>query len=423
MFILELLMISPIILIILGVIGYNLVAHNKLLHLGRVFMMLPIIGLIFFVEIILHLLFNFISSYADAINTMLWILGLLLIALFAFVMWKVIKKKAVYIPLIVCTAICVCITGVLIALDNKDNSIPTMRENEDLLSSYVPYVEDTKVAELDEESTLLITEDVPKMDGATAMYPVYSAFAKAVYPETLIGNEFEYDYLVNEHLMCNTTTEAYIRIAQGDADIIFAFAPSAEQVQFAKEKGAELVLTPVGKEAFVFFVNSRNPIDNLTLEQVQAIYSGEITRWNDLGVEGFGDIRAFQRDEGSGSQSTLISIMEGKELVEAPKENIVRAMGGIISQTADYKNYKNAIGFSFRFYSTEMAANDQIKILSIDGVAPTVENIENGTYPLTYDFYAVTRSDASENTLKLVEWILSEQGQELVEKTGYTPVK
>ncbi len=404
---------SPIILIILGCIGYKLVSNNKLLHLGRVLIMLPVIGFVLFAEVILNFSFQFISQYADAINAMLWILGLLVVALIAFALWKVLNKKAIYIPLIACTVICVCLTGVLINLENKENSIPTMRENGSIRREYSPYAEGSKVAELDEESTLIITEDLPKLDGATAMYPVYSAFAKAVYPESLI-----YDYLD-----CATTRYAYERIAWGDADIVFAFAPSDGQAQFAEEQGVSLVLTPIGKEAFVFFVNSQNPIDNLTLEQVQAIYSGEITEWEDLGVEGFGDIRAFQRNEGSGSQSMLIRMMDGKELAKAPEENVVAAMGSIISQTADYKNYKNAIGFSFRFYSTEMAANDQIKLLSIDGIAPTVENIENGTYPLTSYFYAVTRSDASENTLKFVDWILSEQGQKLVEKSGYTPVK
>ena len=63
-----------------------------------------------------------------------------------------------------------------------------------------------------------------------------------------------------------------------------------------------------------------------------------------------------------------------------------------------------------------------VKLLEIEGVAPTVENIENGTYPLASYFYAVTRGDADENTLRLLDWILSPQGQELVEKSGYTPL-
>ena len=60
--------------------------------------------------------------------------------------------------------------------------------------------------------------------------------------------------------------------------------------------------------------------------------------------------------------------------------------------------------------------------LEVNGAAPTVENIENGSYPLASSFYAVTRGDADENTLALLKWICGEQGQALVERTGYTPL-
>ena len=71
------------------------------------------------------------------------------------------------------------------------------------------------------------------------------------------------------------------------------------------------------------------------MEQIRNIYSGEITRWDELGVKGMGKIKAFQRSEGSGSQSTLEKLMEGKELMEAPKEDVVDMMAGIIDRTAD----------------------------------------------------------------------------------------
>ena len=97
-------------------------------------------------------------------------------------------------------------------------------------------------------------------------------------------------------------------------------------------------------------------------------------------------------------------------------------MGGIVQNVSSYKNHRNAIGYSFRFYCTGLMRGFDVKLLAIDGVAPTVENIENGTYPLASCFYAVTRADADENTLALLEWITGSQGQELVEKAGYTPL-
>ena len=290
-----------------------------------------------------------------------------------------------------------------------------------MLVRYAPYAENSETAELDEESELKLSSDIPRMDGATALYPIYAAFAKAVYPKELIDDVGE-AAAVNEYLMCSTTTGAYRNIVTGDADIIFAAAPSDEQRAYAEENGVELVYTPIGREAFVFFVNGQNPIENITVDEIRGIYGGEITEWEQLGVRGMGEIRAFQRDEGSGSQSALIRLMRDKPLTEPPKADVIAGMGGIISKTADYKNYKNAIGFSFRFYSTEMVENDSIKLLSVDGVYPDIRNIESGAYPLTSEFYAVVRKDGSENVKLLLDWITGEQGRELIERAGYTPI-
>lgn len=339
------------------------------------------------------------------------------------VIWGFIKNKKCCIPLV---AVFVLSVGTLAGIHGDRvyiKSIPTVSENNNVLYDYSPFMEDSIVAALDEDSSLKITENLPVMDGATALYPVYAAFANAVYPREVFANEEGWMRYDNEYIYCSTTAHAYERIVTGETDIIFVASPSEEQAQVAKDCGVELVFTPVGREAFVFFVNSKNPIENITLEDVQKIYSGEITEWSELGVKRLGKIRAFQREEGSGSQSTLEKLMAGKNLMEPPTEDVITGMGGIITKTADYKNYKNAIGYSFRFYSTQMVKNDMIKLLGINGIEPTLENIENGTYPVASEFYAVTRSDASENTLKLLEWIQGEQGQKLVELTGYTPVK
>ncbi len=339
------------------------------------------------------------------------------IALLICIIWRVIKKKEVWWLLLIGMLLCVAALFGSIAYSVWKNSIPTVGESGDLLWQYRPYSEGTKVAELNEPSELTLENDLPRMDGATALYPIYSAFAKAVYPEEVLRSDSSWDVLE-----CSTTTRAYERIVDGESDIIFCAAPSEQQLKYAEENGVELVFTPIGREAFVFFVNSKNPLSDISYDQIRGIYSGKLTQWEQLGVNGLGRIRAFQRDEGSGSQSALERLMAGETLMTPIKEDVVDGMGGIITRTADYRNYKNAIGYSFRFYSTEMAANDQIKLLSINGVAPTLENIDNGTYPIASEFFAVTRSDADENTLRLLEWMQGEQGQSLVEATGYTPI-
>ena len=98
-------------------------------------------------------------------------------------------------------------------------------------------------------------------------------------------------------------------------------------------------------------------------------------------------------------------------------------MEGIIEQVADYRNKDGAIGFSFRYYMEGIIKNPDVKLLSIDGVAPTVENIQNGSYPITAPLYAVTwEGNTNKNLEPFLNWILSEEGQELVEKTGYIPI-
>ncbi|MBR6767448.1 MAG: substrate-binding domain-containing protein [Clostridia bacterium] len=339
--------------------------------------------------------------------------------------WFRIRKKV--LPLIACSTCLSLFCAGFYGYHAYLNSIPKVGESgRGFLYSYAPTNNENILAKLDVPASLSFTEDLPLLDGATALYPVYAAFANAVYPADSLGLPKDYywnDILeYTEVLACSTTNHAFTALVDGEADIIFCAAPSKEQLEYAEEKGEEMILTPIGRECFVFFVNSKNPIENLTVSQIRDIYSGKITRWKDLGVN-MGSIRAFQRDEGSGSQSALIRFMGDTPLMKPPKENFLGDMGGIIEQTADYRNHKNAIGYSFRFYSTEMVKNNQIKLLSLEGVAPTKENIINGTYPVSDCFYAITlASNENPNVDLFIEWILSAEGQKLIDMSGYVPL-
>ncbi|MDR0895330.1 MAG: substrate-binding domain-containing protein [Prevotellaceae bacterium] len=296
-----------------------------------------------------------------------------------------------------------------------DRSIPRMRQSVDL-SLYAPFGEHTLAAKLDSTSTLRIDTNLPLLDGATALYPVYSAFARAVYPEK------DYPRYAGE-VRCNNTIWAYKRLINREADIIFVAPPSEAQLKMAEEAGVLFNYTPIGKEAFVFFVNAHNPVDDLTVAQLQDIYTGKIANWQALGGRGE-IIRAFQRNENSGSQTAFVRFMQGKTIMKPPKEDLIGGMGGIVSQTADYANYGNSIGFSFRFYVNEMTQNNQVKILKVNGVYPDMETISNGDYPLASQFFAVTLADNKKpEVTALLKWMVSEQGQSLVEKTGYCPIR
>lgn len=282
------------------------------------------------------------------------------------------------------------------------------------LSTYQPFTEETKLISLEEPSTFTIEENLPKLDGATALYPVYAAFAQAVYPEK------EYP-LENSEVISNQTSDAFNRLIDGEADIVFMAHPSENQMKMAEKNGVELTLTPIGREAFVFFVHKKNPIEKLSIRQIQAIFSGEITNWKEVGGNDQ-KIRAFQRPEGSGSQSALLSVMNGKPLMESPSEDIVTGMGGIIRETTDYRNKTNAIGFSFRHFSQEMVQNGKIKYIAVEGISPTKENIQNSTYPIIDKFYAIHADSKNPHIEAFIDWMQSEQGQKIINETGYVPM-
>jgi phosphate transport system substrate-binding protein len=261
--------------------------------------------------------------------------------------------------------------------------------------------------------TLTFEDNLPKLDGATALCPIFTSAYKAIYPKNT-----EYN-----HFYCSTTPLAYKRFINGETELIFAAAPSDEQLQTAKENGVELVLTPIGKEAFVFLANKENPVNSLSVQNIRDIYSGKITNWRELGGENK-KILAFQRNKNSGSQTAMQKyVMKNTPLMKPIKEKFHASMGGLIEGVADYRNAKNAIGYSFRYYASVMNSNENIKFLSINGVEPTVENIKNNTYPFTAEFYIVSTQNISQNGQKLIDWFLSEQGQALIEDIGYVPIK
>jgi len=278
---------------------------------------------------------------------------------------------------------------------------------------YLPFDEDSKIVKKDSQ-TVKFTENMPRIDGAAALFPVYSAFVHATYPDTVKLSDGTFLY--------NNTPIGYRRLAEKETDIFIGVYPSEEQKAYAEDCGTTFVYTPIGTEAFVFFVHKDNPIESLTTEQIQGIYSGEISNWSEVSGKDEA-IMAFQRNEGSGSQSMLERFMGDKPIMEAPKELRNDLMVGIIEEVSKYKNKSNSIGFSFRYYVEGIIKNPDIKMISVDGVAPAAENIKNGSYPIVTPIYAVTYEDnENENVGKLLDFILSEEGQTIIEETGYVGI-
>jgi phosphate transport system substrate-binding protein len=117
------------------------------------------------------------------------------------------------------------------------------------------------------------------------------------------------------------------------------------------------------------------------------------------------------------------AVMRGEEIDSRYRARTVISMGGAVRVVDSYLNSPVAIGYTFMYYSSSMVTSDKIKYLSIDGVAPTPESVQNVAYAFRCPFYAVTlESNDDENTAALLEWITSSEGQGLVAKTGYVPL-
>ena len=352
--------------------------------------------------------------FSSGINHIIAYIGLIVVPSLLLPLIWLKKRKKFLIIWCICAAVYGAALGTNFGIIKYNKSITVNTSPNIDIQAYLPFEENSKIVKTDSK-TLKLTENLPKIDGAAALFPVYSAFVNAVYPNTTKLHDGIFEY--------NNTPDGYRLLAEKETDIFIGVYPSDEQRAYAEENQTTFEYTPIGTEAFVFFVHKDNPITNLTTEQIKDIYSGKITNWKDVGGKNE-KIAAFQRNEGSGSQSMLKRFMGDTPIADAPTEMVNDLMAGIIEQVADYKSKTNSIGFSFRYYVEGIIKNPDIKMISIDGAAPTSENIRNGSYPILTPIYAVTyKENHNGNVDKLLEWILSDEGQYIINETGYVGIK
>lgn len=352
--------------------------------------------------------------FSSGINYIIAYIGLIVVPSLLLPLIWLKKRKKFLIIWCICAAVYGAALGTNFGIIKYNKSITVNTSPNIDIQAYLPFDEDSKIVKTDSK-TLKLTENLPRIDGAAALFPVYSAFVNAVYPNTTKLHDGIFEY--------NNTPDGYRLLAEKETDIFIGVYPSDEQRAYAEENQTTFEYTPIGTEAFVFFVHKDNHITNLTTEQIKDIYSGKITNWKDVGGKNE-KITAFQRNEGSGSQSMLKRFMGDTPITDAPTEMVNDLMAGIIEQVADYKSKTNSIGFSFRYYLEEIIKNPDIKMISIDGAAPTSENIRNGSYPILTPIYAVTyKENQNGNVDKLLEWILSDEGQYIINETGYVGIK
>jgi len=275
--------------------------------------------------------------------------------------------------------------------------------------------------------SLMSKNDLDIIDGSTATIPITAEILRQFYGYS--------DELVNIQgvVFHSTTHDAYLNLInkksksynQSDLQLpislIFVTAPSEEEEQLAKAKGVEFDIVPVAKDGFVFITHKDNPIDSLTVDQIQKIYTGEIKNWKELGGEDL-VILPYQREENSGSQTAMQKIvMQNKPLIKPIDAKVYMGMGGLVDAVAEYENGKASIGYTYYYYINNLYKNDQIKVLKINGIAPDNENLINNKYPFSTSYFAIIRKDepAESNARILRDFLLTEVGQDLIQMAGY----
>jgi phosphate transport system substrate-binding protein len=177
--------------------------------------------------------------------------------------------------------------------------------------------------------------------------------------------------------------------------------------------GTELA---VAKDGVTFYVNEKNTLSSLTLEQLKGIYLGDITNWKQVGGPD-APIVVYSRENSSGTYTFVKDNLLGGEDYTASAQTLP----GTAAVVNAVSKEKNGIGYGGAAYAKGVK---ELKInVGGEEVGPTAENIKSGKYPLSRALYFYLRNKPSGEAKAFIDFALSAEGQQIVTKVGYFPVK
>lgn len=230
--------------------------------------------------------------------------------------------------------------------------------------------------------------------------------------------------MLESKLNCSTTHGSYTNLINKKVDLIIASRYSSrDENSDAKDKGIELIQKPIAKDAFAFIVNPKNKVRNLTIEQIQKIYTGEITNWKEVGGND-AEIKAYIRDANSGSQEKMETmVMAGLTMIQGD-ELTTHGMAGPYYQI---RYVENGIAYTPFYYYNIMASGwkDWATVIGINGVEPNDANIINGSYPYVSEIYAAIRADEPEESMAriLFDFLTTSAASPIISESGYIPLE
>jgi phosphate transport system substrate-binding protein len=176
-----------------------------------------------------------------------------------------------------------------------------------------------------------------------------------------------------------------------------------------KSSEPNLVKHLLARDGIAIITHPSNTVTGLTKEQVQDIFSGKITKWSQVGGENK-DIYVVAREEGSGTRAAFEEMVMGEELIKS--DAILQPSNGAVRTAVS--STQQSIGFvSFGY------VDSSVKSMAVDGVAGTVENAKNGTYPIVRPLYFLTKEQPTGLVKDFIDFCLGPDGQEIVTEEGY----
>jgi phosphate transport system substrate-binding protein len=173
-----------------------------------------------------------------------------------------------------------------------------------------------------------------------------------------------------------------------------------------------LYVVTIAKDAIAIIVNPKNPIRDLSLDQITQVFSGKIRNWKELGGAQH-PIILVTREEGSGTRESFQKFVMGKEDISLGA--LVQDSNGAVRQVI--ASDPSAIG-----YISLGLVNNQVKALKISGVEPNLDNVYNGKYTLVRPFLFVFNGEPVGEAKSFLEFVLSAESQRLLLKEGLVPI-
>lgn len=242
--------------------------------------------------------------------------------------------------------------------------------------------------------------------GSTTIMPVSEKWAKNYKDKTGI--------IVNVHGGGSTSGIKATKI--GTADI---GASSRELNSKEKENLKQVV---IGKDALAIIVNKSNPVNNLTIDEARAIFTGRISNWKELGGPDK-QIQVVNRESGSGTRDLFTEIIMHIVLTDKTKKVVPMSLKSVVNNSnAEVKESIKLMPSSIGYVSVGYLDNS-VKALSINSISSTQENIYSGKYPLVRNLYYLYKEDKSDGLKDFFSYVLSREGQVLVKKEGFLPVQ